>query len=250
MNCRRIEQLLPLYVEGDLKSSLTIQIASHVEWCGRCNWLADEFKESQSWLRSHEAPVFDEAFVGDLKRSVLKQVAKPGARASLFSSWITQWNRRQVLALAATFLLVVGMLTLYFYQSQARSHSNVVSRVLVPENTIKKEERQAPATESGPGADLRPRRLAATRRRSFKPQIATAAIAGHNLEAPPPRIDEEVVSQANSIERVNNSADVPADSREMLRIEIQTSDPNIRIIWFAPKEVDHQPTKPVTDTQQ
>ena len=28
------------------------------------------------------------------------------------------------------------------------------------------------------------------------------------------------------------------DSREMLRIEIQTSDPNIRIIWFAPKEVE------------
>lgn len=249
MNCRRIEQLLPLYVEGDLKSSVTTQIASHLELCGRCNWLADEFKESQSWLHSHAAPVFDEAFVGDLKRSVLEQVAEPGARASLLSSWIAQWNRRQVLALAATFLLVVGMLTLYFYQSQATSTSNVVSRSSDPEATPKKEERHASPTESAPGADLKPTRLAMKRRLSLKPQVTDAATRD-NLALPPPRINEEVVSQTNSIEQVNNSADVPADSREMLRIEIQTSDPNIRIIWFAPKEVDHQPTKPATDTQQ
>ena len=250
MNCRCIAQLLPLYVEGDLKSWLATQIASHVEWCGRCNWLADEFKESQSWLRSHEAPVFDEAFVGDLKRSVLKQVAEPGARVSLFSSWIAPWNRRQMLALAATFLLVVGMLTLYFYQSQARSNSNVVSRVSVSEDTTQKEERPAPAKESATGADSKPKRLAVKRPRSFKAHITDAAIASYNLEVPAPRTDEGVVSQANSIEQVNSSADVPADSREMLRIEIQTSDPNIRIIWFAPKEIDHQPAKPATDIQQ
>jgi len=34
---------------------------------------------------------------------------------------------------------------------------------------------------------------------------------------------------------------------EMLRIEIQTSDPSIRIIWFAPKETDSQQSRPVTD---
>lgn len=248
MNCRRIEQLLPLYVEGDLKSSLTIQIASHLELCGRCNWLADEFKESQSWLRSHEAPVFDDAFVGDLKRSVLARVAEPGARASLFSSWITQWNRRQVLALAATLLLVVGMLTLYFYQSQARPNSNVVSIVSDSQDTTKKEDRHLSPKESVPGADLKPKPFAVKRRHSPNPHITSAANARHNLDVRPPRTDEEVVSQA--IERVNSSADVVPDSGDMLRIEIQTSDPNIRIIWFAPKEVDHQPIKPLTDTQQ
>ena len=249
MNCRRIEQLLPLYVEGDLKSSLTIQIASHLELCGRCNWLADEFKESQSWLRSHEAPAFDDAFVGDLKRSVLARVAEPGARASLFSSWITQWNRRQVLALAATLLLVVGMLTLYFYQSQARPNSNVVSIVSDSQDTTKKGDRDLSSKESVAGADLKPKPFAVKRRRSYSPQTTSAANARHNPDVRPPRIDEEVVSPANSIERVNSSADVVPDSGDMLRIEIQTSDPNIRIIWFAPKEVDHQPTKPLTDTQ-
>ena len=249
MNCRRIEQLLPLYVEGDLKSSLTIQIASHLELCGRCNWLADEFKESQSWLRSHEAPVFDDAFVGDLKRSVLARVAEPGARASLFSSWITHWNRRQVLALAATLLLVVGMLTRYFYQSQARPNSNVISIASDSQDATKKEDRNLSPKESATGADLKPKPFAVKRRHSFNPHMR-AAIATPNLDVRPPRPEEEVVSQANSIERVNSSADVVPDSGDMLRIEIQTSDPNIRIIWFAPKEVDHRPAKPLTDTQQ
>jgi hypothetical protein len=38
--------------------------------------------------------------------------------------------------------------------------------------------------------------------------------------------------------RQNSVAGSPDDMPEMLRIEIQTSDPNIRIIWFAPKEVE------------
>jgi putative zinc finger protein len=250
MNCRRIEQLLPLYVEGDLKSSLTAQIASHLEWCGRCNWLADEFEESQSWLRSHEAPVFDEAFVGDLKRSVLNRVAASGSRASLFSSWITHWNRRQVLALAMTFLLVVGALTLYFYQSRARSNSDIVSGTSVPEDTIRKEDRQPSAANLDPEAGLKPKDLIVKGRLRFKPQIPRTAITRHDFDGRPPRTDEEVISQGNPTEQVDSSAGVPGDSREMLRIEIQTSDPNIRIIWFAPKEVNHQPTKPQTDTQQ
>jgi hypothetical protein len=37
---------------------------------------------------------------------------------------------------------------------------------------------------------------------------------------------------------------VDVDSDGMLRIEIQTVDPNIRIIWFAPKEIDNPQTNP------
>ena len=33
------------------------------------------------------------------------------------------------------------------------------------------------------------------------------------------------------------------DPQEMLRIEIQTRDPNIRIIWLSPKGTDSLPTK-------
>ena len=37
-------------------------------------------------------------------------------------------------------------------------------------------------------------------------------------------------------------------SAERLRIEIQTADPNIRIIWFAPKPTDMDAPKPMGET--
>jgi hypothetical protein len=64
-------------------------------------------------------------------------------------------------------------------------------------------------------------------------------IAEHTFEPP-------YVSQTHQLEESGTASAEPADalprsvdeSPEMLRIEIQTSDPNIRIIWFAPKEVE------------
>jgi len=250
MNCRRIEQLLPLYVGGDLKSSLANRIASHLEWCGRCNWLADEFRESQSWVRSYESPVFDESFVGDLKQRVLEAAAKPHSRASMLPSWIGQWNRRQVLALGATCFVVVAMLALYIYQSRVNLNSNIVSRISNPEISNETKEKPSIVTKAAPGASFKAIQVAVKRRRSVKPRTPDVEIASRHLEPPRPGPVEEVPANANAVEQVDNSTDMPADSREMLRIEIQTSDPNIRIIWFSPKEVDRQPTKPLTNTQQ
>jgi hypothetical protein len=38
-------------------------------------------------------------------------------------------------------------------------------------------------------------------------------------------------------------------NREMTRIEFQTADPNIRIIWLTPKDPDSSSTKPNTNTR-
>jgi len=250
MNCKRIKQLLPLYVGGDLKSSLANRIASHLEWCGRCNWLADDFRESQSWIRSYQSPVFDEAFVGDLKQSVLEGVAETRSRASLLPSWIGQWNRRQVLALSATCFVVAGMLALYVYQSRVKLNSAIVSRISNPEASIETKGKPGTVTKEAPGASFKGAQGLVRRRHSFEPRTDDVEIASRHLEPPRPGPVEEVPASANAIEQMDNSSDVPADSRDMLRIEIQTSDPNIRIIWFSPKEVDRQPTKPLTNTQQ
>jgi hypothetical protein len=49
------------------------------------------------------------------------------------------------------------------------------------------------------------------------------------------RLKDSATASAEPAVLLPSSGD---DSPEMLRIEIQTSDPNIRIIWFAPKEVE------------
>src|SRR5258708_31589948 len=131
MNCRRVEKLIPLYVEGDLESHSSERIASHLEWCGRCNWLADEYIQSQSWLRSSEAHEFDEAFLPSFKRDVLKSVShtRPSPLASMLGSllgpWKQRWNRRQVFALGALLVIICGVLVLYLYQTRAHQGPDV-----------------------------------------------------------------------------------------------------------------------------
>lgn len=244
MNCRRVEKMIPLFVESDLASKASNTIASHLEWCGRCNWLADEYKESQSWLRSSEPPVFDDAFLTDLKRDVLKGVSntRPSFLGSSFAAWTQQWNRRQVLALGAALMIIFGVLVLYVYRTRVNDGRAVRELAGQTQN----EDKNNPSlpdlrtgTKQAPGASSTVRHRPHVRTTVSRPTVEPALLSGTNKSSEPesPRKeDKEVIPDATF------------DSREMLRIEIQTSDPNIRIIWFAPKETD-SPTKPVTDTQ-
>ena len=246
MNCRRVETMIPLYVEGDLESRSSDRIASHLEWCGRCNWLADEYKESQSWLRSAEPPVFDDTFLTDLKRDVLKGVSntRPSFLASLLGSslarWTQQWNRRQVLALGAAFMIIFGVLVLYLSRTRVNDVGAAREIAGQPQGEDKNNPSLpllTPGTKRAPGASSEGRHRSRVRslvsERTVEPPLFSEANKSPETDSP----NKKIVPDATF------------DSREMLRIEIQTSDPNIRIIWFAPKETD-SPTKPVTDTQQ
>jgi hypothetical protein len=245
MNCRRVEKLIPLYVEGDLASGIADRLTSHLDWCGRCNWLADEYKESQSWLRTSEPPEFDEAGLTAFKAGVLSRIEETSARPSLLASLVHQWSRRQVLALSAAMLIIFGALVFYIYQVRTRANPAVLEAVEPPPNgeTIRPNEpRLATNPGTAAGADLsKPhhgKSHANTKSRGGNPTIAE-----HTFEPPfmsqTHRLEESGTASAEPADALPGSGD---DSPEMLRIEIQTSDPNIRIIWFAPKEVESPKT--------
>jgi hypothetical protein len=61
--------------------------------------------------------------------------------------------------------------------------------------------------------------------------------------------DQQIVAEriTSSPSETGSRNDGEVDSRPMLRIEFQTSDPNIRIIWFAPSQTDSHQTKPATE---
>ena len=242
MNCRRVEKLIPLYVEGDLAPGTADRLTSHLDWCGRCNWLADEYKESQSWLRTSEPPEFDEAFLDNLKAGVLSRIEETSARPSLLASLMQQWSRRQVLALSAALLIIFGALVFYIYQVRTRANPSVLEAVEPPPNDEMKRPNEPRLAATNPGrADRvgfrKPRHgksRATTRSRGGNPTIAE-----HTFEPPfisqTHRLEDSATASAEPAVLLPSSGD---DSPEMLRIEIQTSDPNIRIIWFAPKEVE------------
>ena len=236
MNCRRVEKLIPLYVEGDLASALAKRLTSHLEWCGRCNWLADDYKDSQTWLRDNEPPVYDEEFLDSFKSGILQRIEQAGARPSLLASFLQQWSRRQVLALSAALLIIFGALVFYIYRVKLRDTS-APREVIVQRDDVTPESNERPeATNAGmaPGAGLSEDRR---HKRHIKLRVRNVSPTVKDNQAEVP-----LVSMKSRPEESSSISDEPAtslDLPEMLRIEIQTADPNIRIIWFAPKEVEH-----------
>jgi hypothetical protein len=118
----------------------------------------------------------------------------------------------------------------------------------VTDNRKDKTEPQAPV-DRGNEQQRRDFRLAETKpssrkptRKAFKPdlnklpQVKTQQIEP-DLIAQAPATDESVNPESSTSDLTEN--------RNMLRIEIQTADPNIRIIWLAPKP-DTSPTTPNT----
>jgi anti-sigma factor RsiW len=248
MNCRRVEKLIPLYVEGDLESQSRERIASHLEWCGRCNWLADEFRESQSWLHSTQPPEFDEAFLNSLKADALKLIAESNSRPSLLASLIQQWSRRQVFALAGAVIIVVAVVVLYVYQASTSGRLQIADTTKRTElQGARPEETQSasgktPDTGVATGADLKkPRR--SRHHRSVNALARSPVFSTEPIESPlASNISRSGGSGPGSFEPSLEPSGSGDDSPAMLRIEIQTSDPNIRIIWFAPKEVENPKT--------
>lgn len=246
MNCRRVEKLIPLYVEGDLESHSRERIASHLEWCGRCNWLADDFRESQSWLRSTQLPELDQAFLDSFKADALKLIAETNSKPSLVASLLQQWSRRQVFALAGAMLIIVAVVVFYFYQAgtSGRLQFADATRSAEPNGTLQTESQSAPdkSTDAGLAAGAG---LKEPRRSKYGPaaKARRPALSTQTIESPLSTQISRLGSPGSGsleppVEPFGSGDDLPP----MLRIEIQTSDPNIRIIWFAPKEVDSPTT--------
>jgi putative zinc finger protein len=246
MNCRRCEHLMPLYVEGDLKSGLADQVSEHLDWCGKCNWLFDEYKESQSWLRSPSAPEFGDAELSALKAGILKRVAETTTRPSLFANLMQHWDRRQVFALSTAALIIAGVVLLYVFQTRVKIVVPIPQQGESRPNEGPKqpgESALADDTEraSGPGVNKRHRQ---PKRRYIKAGRSEPALARRVVE--PNGSEARSAAETTRVPTVDSSARF-AGAPAVLRIEIQTSDPNIRIIWFAPKETDSHQAKPATD---
>ncbi len=73
--------------------------------------------------------------------------------------------------------------------------------------------------------------------------MASQAIA-RQLGSQTTGIAEPIAAPAEQTRALPDNAN---GSQDMLRIEIQTGDPSIRIIWFAPRETDSHQNKPATD---
>ncbi|HKQ04746.1 MAG TPA: zf-HC2 domain-containing protein [Blastocatellia bacterium] len=246
MNCRRIEELIPLYVEGDLGEPGASDVRSHIESCEVCRGLVSEYEASQAWLRAAESPDFDEAFVDTIRAGVMRELAAREA-APPFAEGLRQWLApRRLVAATAALLLIFAAVLVFFLAGRSRvSPQKEQQAITQPQPAVEKKpesgnpepDGKQATIQSGPrtphrGASLVVRHTSRVAGRAVKPQE-------HLIAAHPP----DTVPAAPKLDGSDASK-----SADMLRIEIQTADPNIRIIWFAPKPTDAETPNPMGET--
>jgi hypothetical protein len=177
----------------------------------------------------------------------MKRVEENNAKPSLFKSLTQHWTRRQILVLAASFVVVLGMVALYIAQTLPKGNREVISEVVdqpLLEELKPAAHPAAPVTGVASGAGSSRRHLTSSSRGHFRsagrlivtPQTAAAPLLSQTPETlPRTALNDQGAARSDG------------GSRDVLRIEIQTGDPSIRIIWFAPKDTKPQKSNPETD---
>ena len=240
MNCKKAKPLIPLFVEDDLDAAELQQVTEHLATCDSCCEIVAEFQASQSSLHAAALPEFDEAMLSAMRTAVQREIARPTLADWLALLW--SWK----LAGAAAACLLVGAFMLYRQVSPAPKNKPAVAR---EQQTVAPAAIDVRATNSAARGTV-PRAVAsyrpARKPSPYPSSLATARGTVPPLAAPPVEPVHVSPVPALALTAIPETA-ASASEPEMLRMEIHTADPNIKIIWLTPKEP--MQTNPLTETK-
>ena len=254
MQCTHAEKLIPLFAGDDLPAREADALRRHLESCEKCRRLAAEFEESSDWLRGLDAPQFDEAMLEGMRDSVLRDIGRIENHGR-WLQWIVPDLNLRFAASMAVLLLTVLILT-YVYRG---------GRPLIAPS-------KDDVVKANPGGDQKDSTYGAQRKdERFKVNPSPAQAQklplkripkiNENLGVKPVQLPDLAIANAHIVPPAINigsvfespGADMAMDDeifyREMTRIEFQTADPNIRIIWLTPKDSNSSSTKPYRNTR-
>ncbi len=262
MRCTDIEKLVSLHVRGDLDDVRESIARAHVETCADCRRLACEYLNVLQLMRLYEPPEFSDETFEAIRSDVLCEInlnnlltkSKSSSPAPLLFGR-RFLHRRTVVAASLALLIVSACAVLAaFIQfknanigSESDRAADISKRSGANEPTtvttdLSKASVENPASlisdrkfASAPGGNKKIARefLRASTRASRTNVSRPTDGDAENVSASLPSTEQTIAVQ--STQGLENVARVSIASRETLRLEIQTSDPDIRIIWFAPK---------------
>ncbi len=224
MNCTQTKLLIPLYAGGDLSSEQTEIVRKHVDSCALCRNLVAEYQESLSWLSEVTPPPLDESVFDNLRSAVHREISQSQFRPSYFDWLGLRWNPRFAFAVSViilAFIVGFGVYTGYRHRYDTGSISDL--------KLGKKPSSEDPGRLRSPDLDsVHLDRTLKTvpdmKNKKRKPRLLPLAKMPRQIPLP----DLDVLALNQNLKGEKND-------QETIRIEIQTADPNIRIIWFAPK---------------
>ena len=258
MNCRRIEELLPLFVEEDLGEAAMSAVERHVQGCATCSSRLEEYGASQDWLRSGPMPEFDEAFYLDLQRSVLREMKGGRPRPSFFHKLKEGWSLNPQWAMAVLALLLVGALAFFLSARRQRGIGapDERARELLPAPPQNRPEQKEKIPEPKERRRGHRNDLQVVKHTQKKAPVRDLRLTLPAVDPDGMKVAEAVAESRteNKVEldpfgtgEIQSAFHLDKTFEQMTRMEFQTNDPNIRIIWFAPKVSSPQSTKVDTE---
>jgi len=236
MNCTQIEKLLPLYAGHDVSGRREQLLAAHLQSCTACSSIAAEYRETRDLMPDFTPPFFSEETYAEIRKGVWEQIETESRMPTLFEGMAAWFQPRFIVTAAAALLITVSIVGVYFLTKGSAARPAIV--VGVPLTALPYE------TNAGekPGTGLsrlnegigEPRQ--ADMKRPRKPDRKVVPDRGNSLVAYSP--DAQVTTNESSSPITGaDDLDIGArDSSKSLRMEIQTKNPNIRIIWFAQRD--------------
>jgi hypothetical protein len=242
MNCTIVEKLLPLYVEGDASEREAVAVRAHLSDCPNCRAVETEFRASQARLHNFAVPEFGAEFYEQLRGSVLKEINNSGtlARPSFFERLRASLQWRPVMAFSLALLILAGALSLtVLYRSLLRSNAPLlaIDKSMGDFSPLPEAEAGRTGDEANSG-NAGARNPGSTARNTVRQRNARG---GQPIMRPESSTSQSIntassdVAEARQKTAVASEKNVAPPTQAMARMDIQTSDPNIRIIWLARK---------------
>ena len=228
MNCKNVEPLLSLYVGRDLEEEESRLVAAHLQSCTQCSFAADEYAWASQLLQGYEPPGFSDEIYAGIREEVLNEIQRePHAPvwSGVFSQLVASLLQPRMRWITAALLLAISVTALYLSRNRSRQLPNDQEIVVLtgqpPQAGSGTHVRSENSNESaGSSSFLNKERvpIATTHRRNTRKREANAGVVATNLS-------RELHTKVGPL--------LPSSDPAPMRVEIQTSDRNIRIIWLS-----------------
>jgi hypothetical protein len=236
LNCKRMTGMMSLYVADDFSSATQREASLHLATCDACRRLAEEFSATSALLtQACPPPEFDAEFYTGIRSAVLSEITHERVSQSslLGSFWGRLSGRRWVYATTLAIAFVAFGVVLQYHRATREAPPAFAFTPPVTGQPPTKE------TNSLPPQSPRKAHRATSPQREQRDMVYVARI--------PHDSPRQIVTtrKPNAARESASSPSGPAPASEISQIEIQTADPNIRIIWLAPRdsrkseEIDH-----------
>ena len=231
MNCKQLDELLPLYAGRDLDEKRARLVSEHLQICSTCARVAGEYRDAVELAQHFAPPVFSDNVYASVRRQVMQQI-EDEPTAPLLPQMFVRWFRpRLTWAVASAVVVAVAVLAFYFVVNRGADVRPVADNNPTVNRTEQTAESMATPQTTEPVRPPSPVKPANEKRRrihSFVNRPPLVAAKAPNFSS------ADNSAKLRDPEAANSQPAVDAiPEKSLLRVEIQTKDPNIRIIWFS-----------------